>query len=644
MAKKKDPKKQVTAGQKSLTSFFAIKGATARPRGRLPENPVAIGTPVKMVRTHCRRDWLVVLLLLISHVNVHYSLLFVLYLAYGQEHPHTGNLLQFIDGTVIEGRQSEGATGVRYRVEFSGGDNDDNIVECTHEQVMLGQVFAVALGQKVRKQFGGKWFEGEVTLVWRDDDGTLQFRILYEDGDSEDMDEANYKRFRSYFDKKKGEQLNGESLTLQSRFNVPRSQTRVNAAMPLPPTTENQENKTPEKEIENKKEKRKRQSDSVSRSSRTRRGLRQDPDDDDDHEIVATSAGVRRRRTRAPIDYNEDSDFEFHENNESNATEEPMDVDDSDEIIVRRLPKGTQKQVPVEPMAVIATNNKVLIRTTQKTSNSEDNATLRQQEKLQKLHAKMAVERKDLKPQNNPQAMPDEPFVDPVGIDPTHGIVEGIISEQVRKVGELLKRVAERNEKGEMEKGELQFPIQLQTACSGTDAPSIALSLIQESLDHLFRDKSDKKHGFSFSHEMSCEIEPFKQAYIGRNFPGVPLFPDITKLTIQEEVIDVYGRPQRIPKGNLFVAGTSCKDFSMLKSNLRLDIEDKGTSGQTFLAAVEFLEKFEPEFFIFENVDGAPWDKMQEYISGRIQLSRRDDTTAITSSKTQAGTFFVVSC
>ena len=41
------------------------------------------------------------------------------------------------------------------------------------------------------------------------------------------------------------------------------------------------------------------------------------------------------------------------------------------------------------------------------------------------------------------------------------------------------------------------------------------------------------------------------------------------------------------------------------------DIEDKGTSGETFLAAVEYLEQEKPDVAIFENVDKAPWEKMQ---------------------------------
>jgi site-specific DNA-cytosine methylase len=76
-----------------------------------------------------------------------------------------------------------------------------------------------------------------------------------------------------------------------------------------------------------------------------------------------------------------------------------------------------------------------------------------------------------------------------------------------------------------------------------------------------------------------------------------------------------------LPPSNLFVAGTSCKNFSMLRSTKKLDIEDMGCSGETFLAACELLFKEKPKYAIFENVDGAPWQKMSEYITGRIKLS-----------------------
>jgi hypothetical protein len=63
------------------------------------------------------------------------------------------------------------------------------------------------------------------------------------------------------------------------------------------------------------------------------------------------------------------------------------------------------------------------------------------------------------------------------------------------------------------------------------------------------------------------------------------------------------------------------------------DIEDKGTSGQTFLAAVEYLEQEQPSVALFENVDNAPWDKMQEYIRGRLHLSERNSIKNITDIK-----------
>ena len=72
----------------------------------------------------------------------------------------------------------------------------------------------------------------------------------------------------------------------------------------------------------------------------------------------------------------------------------------------------------------------------------------------------------------------------------------------------------------------------------------------------------------------------------------------------------------------------------MLKTRNRQDIEDKGTSGETFLAAVEFLDQEQPPFAIFENVDGAPWIKMQEYITGRVELSSRNNTKSIKAGKT----------
>ena len=159
------------------------------------------------------------------------------------------------------------------------------------------------------------------------------------------------------------------------------------------------------------------------------------------------------------------------------------------------------------------------------------------------IEALKAAKAKDVLVKNNPQAFPDDgPYVEPVGMSATDNIVEQIIGAQVQKVGNLLLRAIQHDD-ADRDKCEL-FPMpQLNTACSGTDAPSIGLSIIKENLDSMV-----PGHGFTYEHNMSCEVEPFKQVYLAQNFPDSVLFPDIVKLTGGETVTDVYGREQTIPE------------------------------------------------------------------------------------------------
>jgi hypothetical protein len=159
------------------------------------------------------------------------------------------------------------------------------------------------------------------------------------------------------------------------------------------------------------------------------------------------------------------------------------------------------------------------------------------------IEALKAAKAKDVLVKNNPQAFPDDgPYVEPVGMSATDNIVEGIIGAMVQKVGNLLLRAIQHDD-ADRDKCEL-FPTPLlNTACSGTDAPSISLSMIKEYLDSVL-----PGHGFTYEHNMSCEVEPFKQVYLAMNFPDAILFPDIVKLTGGETVTDVYGREQTIPE------------------------------------------------------------------------------------------------
>lgn len=63
------------------------------------------------------------------------------------------------------------------------------------------------------------------------------------------------------------------------------------------------------------------------------------------------------------------------------------------------------------------------------------------------------------------------------------------------------------------------------TVCSGTDAPLTALSLLQEASRLLIR-----KEFIMFRHQFSCEIEPFKQAFIRRNHNPPIIFRNVVEL------------------------------------------------------------------------------------------------------------------
>jgi hypothetical protein len=66
--------------------------------------------------------------------------------------------------------------------------------------------------------------------------------------------------------------------------------------------------------------------------------------------------------------------------------------------------------------------------------------------------------------------------------------------------------------------------LRVATMCSGTESPLLALDLICRSIFDQHGLKLEVEHVFS------CEIEPFKQAYIERNFHPPLLFRDVCEL------------------------------------------------------------------------------------------------------------------
>ncbi|OCH91470.1 hypothetical protein OBBRIDRAFT_812104 [Obba rivulosa] len=144
------------------------------------------------------------------------------------------------------------------------------------------------------------------------------------------------------------------------------------------------------------------------------------------------------------------------------------------------------------------------------------------------------------------------------------------------------------------------------TMCSGTESPLLALDLIRRAIL--------EQHGLDFEieHVFSCEIEPFKQAYIERNFQPPLLFRDVCELG-DGVATTAYGALAPVPGDvDMLIAGTSCVDYSNL-NNQKQDIDGQGESGRTFRGMMSWVEQHRPPLVILENVCSAPWDKVVKY-------------------------------
>lgn len=99
------------------------------------------------------------------------------------------------------------------------------------------------------------------------------------------------------------------------------------------------------------------------------------------------------------------------------------------------------------------------------------------------------------------------------GLPPIHDIA-AIFSDMVANTPEM-KSVA-KHLRGRS--------LRVATMCSGTESPLLALEMIRRSIEAQYG------VNLGIDHVFSCEIEPFKQAYIERNFQPPILFRDVCEL------------------------------------------------------------------------------------------------------------------
>jgi site-specific DNA-cytosine methylase len=150
------------------------------------------------------------------------------------------------------------------------------------------------------------------------------------------------------------------------------------------------------------------------------------------------------------------------------------------------------------------------------------------------------------------------------------------------------------------------------TMCSGTEAPLLAMQLMQQSL------KRQGQHSIPFDHLASVEIEPFKQAFIQRNYNPRILFRDVTEFTNVDPKGDqphtAYGGTTAEPKDvDILIAGTVCKDWSTL-SKTRKAFGHAGKSYNTLTGLVGYANRRRPKIIILENVKTAPWWDIRDWL------------------------------
>lgn len=152
----------------------------------------------------------------------------------------------------------------------------------------------------------------------------------------------------------------------------------------------------------------------------------------------------------------------------------------------------------------------------------------------------------------------------------------------------------------------LDRSINVATMCSGTESPLFGLIASAAALE------ANDQPPLKFRHLFSAEIEPFKQAFIERNWAPELLFRDIREF-IQEgatTATTAYGAVETIP-GNVdfMIAGFSCKNLSR-QNNHQKSLKENGESGETWMAVYEYSRRFRPSVVLLENVKSkaSVWD------------------------------------
>jgi hypothetical protein len=236
----------------------------------------------------------------------------------------------------------------------------------------------------------------------------------------------------------------------------------------------------------------------------------------------------------------------------------------------------------------------------------------------------------------------------------------------------------------------LNRPLRIATMCSGTEAPVLALRLLFRQLEAQTGVKAKLHHVFS------AEIEPFKQAYIERNFSPPILFRDVVELkdkqarTAYGAMVDVPGEADILcvfllslsssyeclltfsdHRTASLVLPASTTRTSTARKRVSTTVESlvrplplpflfphslsppfspRLLTGRTFHGMLQWVNNHRPPIVILENVSNAPWDSGVkhfadiDYSATYVRLDTKKYYIPHTRSRGCASLFFFSLC
>lgn len=157
--------------------------------------------------------------------------------------------------------------------------------------------------------------------------------------------------------------------------------------------------------------------------------------------------------------------------------------------------------------------------------------------------------------------------------------------------------------------GWLSRPLRIVSACSGTDAPIMALEHVLQALTD--RDGQALSPNAKMDHVFSCENVPFKRSFIASTTKPPLLFNDVTEIAEGKGKCH-DGKVREVPESfDVLIAGTECVDFSNLTTTPK-GLRGGGRSAITFWATVDLAELRQPPLVILENVASCPAKEMEQ--------------------------------